>query len=137
VKSLTEAVSEGTSRMLNLLEKHDPNSASYLATFAFALARVAYADNEVTEDERAEMHRILKEFANLKDSEVEFIMEMSMMQKRAQVELSSDAPQQGFDGERKQLLVSALYAIAEADGRVSEEELQEIHAITTEFGLEQ
>ena len=137
VKSLTEAVSEGTSRMLNLLEKHDPNSASYLATFAFALARVAYADNEVTEDERAEMHRILKEFANLKDSEVEFIMEMSMMQKRAQVELSSDSPQQGFDGERKQLLVSALYAIAEADGRVSEEELQEIHAITTEFGLEQ
>ena len=97
---------------------------------------MAYADNEVTEDERAEMHRILKEFANLKDSEVEFIMEMSMMQKRAQVELSSDSPQQGFDGERKQLLVSALYAIAEADGRVSEEELQEIHAITTEFGLE-
>lgn len=136
MKSLTEAVSEGTSRMLNLLEKHDPNQASYLATFAFALARVAYADDEVTMEERDEMRRILKEFADLKDSEVNFVMEMSMMQKRAQTELSNQGTQEGFDGERKQLLVDSLYAIAEADGRVSEEELQEIHAITAEFGLE-
>ena len=136
MKSLTEAVSEGTSRMLNLLEKHDPNQASYLATFAFALARVAYADDEVTMEERDEMRRILKEFAELKDSEVNFVMEMSMMQKRAQAELSNQSTQDGFDGERKQLLVDSLYAIAEADGRVSEEELQEIHAITAEFGLE-
>jgi len=136
MKSLTEAVSEGTSRMLNLLEKHDPNQASYLATFAFALARVAYADDEVTMEERDEMRRILKEFAELKDSEVNFVMEMSMMQKRAQAELSNQSTQEGFDGERKQLLVDSLYAIAEADGRVSEEELQEIHAITAEFGLE-
>jgi len=46
------AVSEGASRMLNLREKHDPDSASYLATFAFALARVAYTDNVVTDSER-------------------------------------------------------------------------------------
>ena len=136
MRSLTEAVSEGTSRMLNLLEKHDPNQASYLATFAFALARVAYADDKVTMEERDEMRRILKEFAELKDSEVNFVMEMSMMQKRAQTELSNQSTQEGFDGERKQLLVDSLYAIAEADGRVSEEELQEIHAITAEFGLE-
>jgi putative ABC transport system ATP-binding protein len=136
VKSLTEAVSEGTSRMLNLLEKHDPSSASYLATFAFALARVAYADNEVTQDEQDAMRRILKELANLKDSEVDFIMEMSMMQKRAQAEISGAGVTGGFEGERQQLLVDSLYAIAEADGRVSEEEKQEIHAIIAEFGLE-
>src|SRR5210317_1062101 len=135
VKSLTEAVSEGTSRMLNLLEKHDPNSASYLATFAFALARVAYADNEVTQDEQDAMRRILKELANLKDSEVDFIMEMSMMQKRAQAEISGSGEIGGIEGERQQLLVDSLYAIAEADGRVSEEEKQEIHAIIAEFGL--
>jgi putative ABC transport system ATP-binding protein len=136
MKSLTEAVSEGTSRMLNLMEKHDPSSANYLATFAFALARVAYADNEVSEEERDAMRLVLKEIANLKDSEVNFIMDISMMQKRAQTELSSQGSIEGFDGERKKLLVDSLYAIAEADGRVSEEELQEIHAITAEFGLE-
>jgi putative ABC transport system ATP-binding protein len=135
IKSLAEAVSEGTSRMLNLLEKHDPNSASYLATFAFALARVAYADNEVSEDERAKMRHVLKQFANLEDSEVNFVMEMSMMQKRAQHELSSQGNHEGFGDERKQLLIDSLYAIAEADGRVSDEELREIHAIAAEFGV--
>ena len=45
--------------MLNLLEKHDPNSANYLATFSFALARIAYADGEVTDSEMSEMRRIL------------------------------------------------------------------------------
>ncbi len=65
MKSLSEVVSEGASRMLNLLEKHDPNSANYLATFSFALARIAYADGEVSDSERDEMRRILHEVAKL------------------------------------------------------------------------
>ena len=136
IRSLTEAVSEGTSRMLNLLEKHDPNSASYLATFAFALARVAYADNEVSEEERSEMRRILKEVAHLQDGEVNFIMDISMMQKRAQSELSNQNLHSAFDTDRKKILIDALYAIAQADGHVHDEELVEIRAIAAEFGLE-
>lgn len=136
IKSLTEAVSEGTSRMLNLLEKHDPNSANYLATFAFALARVAYADSEVTASERDAMRRILREVANLEPAEVEFVMELAMMQKRAQSELSVDATDSAFDGDRKSHFVESLYAIARSDGHVSEEELAEIGEIVREFGLE-
>lgn len=85
MKSLSEVVSEGTCRMLNLLEKHDPQSANYLATFSFALARVAYADNEVS------------------DSAEHFL--------------------------------NSLYAIAEADGITTSEELEEISTIVAEFGL--
>jgi putative ABC transport system ATP-binding protein len=136
IKSLTEAVSEGTSRMLNLLEKHDPNSANYLATFAFALARVAYADNEVTESERVEMRRILREVANLEPAEVEFVMELAMMQKRAQSEIHVDAADSSFDGDRQSHFVDSLYAIAESDGHSSEEELAEIDEIVKEFGLQ-
>jgi len=136
IKSLTEAVSEGTSRMLNLLEKHDPNSANYLATFAFALARVAYADNEITESERVEMRRILQEVANLEPAEVEFVMELAMMQKRAQSEMNVDTPNASLDGDRQTHFVESLYAIADADGNISEEELAEIDAIVKEFGLE-
>ncbi|MEM9254786.1 MAG: ATP-binding cassette domain-containing protein [Pseudomonadota bacterium] len=134
MRSLTEAVSEGTSRMLNLLEKHDPSQASFLATFSFALARVAYADNEVTDDERQAMRRILHDMGDLKDSEVDFIMELSLMQKRAQSELNS---QTGVPlaGDRRALLIKSLYAIAEADGGVSDEERAEIDAIAAEFGL--
>jgi len=136
MRSLTEAVSEGTSRMLNLLEKHDPNAASYLATFAFALARVAYADNEVSEEERAEMRRILHDVAHLQDGEVDFIMDISMMQKRAQAEMSGQNLKGGLDIDRKQLLIDSLYAIAQADGHVGDEELVEIRAISAEFGLQ-
>ena len=87
IKSLSEVVSEGTSRMLNLLEKHDPNSANFLATFAFALARIAYADGIVSDDERT------------------------------------------------QHFLDSLYAIAQADGISTSEELREIEAIAAEFGL--
>ena len=136
IRSFTEAVSEGTSRMLNMLEKHDPGTSSYLATFAFALARVAYADNEVSDHERNEMRRILHDVAHLQEGEVNFIMDISMMQKRAQTELSHQSLHGSFDTDRKKLLVDSLYAIAQADGHIGDDELAEIQAISAEFGLD-
>ncbi len=136
IKSLSQAVSEDTSRMLNLLEKHDPSSASYLASFSFALARVAYADDEVTESEREEMRKILREVANLDAAEAEFIMELSMMQKRAISEAATKVEKDGQEAMRSQHFIESLYAIANADGHVSPEEVAEIQAIAQEFGLE-
>jgi putative ABC transport system ATP-binding protein len=137
IKSLSVAVSEGTSRMLNLLEKHDPNSANYLATFSFALARIAYADGEVTDSEQQEMRRILHEVAKLEDAEVEFIMELSMMEKRAKSGLDNRTSNPAFDRDRGKHLLESLHAIAQADGNVSTEETLEIEAIAAEFGLSQ
>jgi putative ABC transport system ATP-binding protein len=135
MKSLSEVVSEGTSRMLNLLEKHDPDAANYLAAFSFALARIAYADGTVTDSERDEMRRILHEVAKLEAAEVEFIMEMSMMQKRAMTGLDHRISRSTFDEIRGQHFLDSLYAIARADGKTSSEELVEIEAIAAEFGL--
>ena len=135
MKSLSEAVSEGTSRMLNLLEKHDPNSANYLATFSFALARIAYADGEVTDSEMSEMRRILHEVAKLESAEVEFIMELSMMQKRAKSGINNISLNPAFDEDRGKHFLDSLYAIAGADGNVSGDEVIEIEAIAAEFGL--
>jgi len=135
MKSLSEVVSEGTSRMLNLLEKHDPNSANYLATFAFALARVAYADSEVSDSERDEMRRILHEVAKLEPGEVEFIMELSMMQKRARSGLDNRLRNPALDEERARHFLDSLYAMARADGVTTSEEIVEIEAIAAEFGL--
>ena len=135
MKSLSEVVSEGTSRMLNLLEKHDPNSANYLATFSFALARVAYADSKVSESERDEMRRILHEVAKLQPAEVEFIMELSMMQKRARAGLDNRMVNPALDKDRAEHFLNSLYAIAQADGITSSEEIVEIEAIAAEFGL--
>ena len=135
MKSLSEVVSEGTSRMLNLLEKHDPDAANYLATFSFALARIASADGQVTDSEREEMRRILHEVAMLEPSEVEFIMEMSMMQKRAKAQMENRMMDPAFNEERAEHFLSSLHAIAQADGIKTSEELAEIEAIAAEFGL--
>jgi len=135
MKSLTEVVSEGTSRMLNLLEKHDPHSANYLATFSFALARVAYADSKVSDSERDEMRRILHEVAKLEPAEVEFIMELSMMQKRAKAGMDNRMVNPALDKDRAEHFLNSLYAIAQADGITSSEELVEIETIAAEFGL--
>jgi putative ABC transport system ATP-binding protein len=135
MRSLSEVVSEGTSRMLNLLEKHDPNAANYLATFSFALARIAYADGKVSDSERNEMRRILHEVAKLDPAEVEFIMEMSMMQGRAKSQLDNRIMNPAFDSERSEHFLNSMYAIAQADGIATSEELIEIDAIAAEFGL--
>lgn len=137
MKSLSEFVSSGTSRMLNLLEKHDPNSANYLATFSFALARIAYADGKVSESEREEMRRILNEVAKLDPPEVEFILEMSMMQKRAKSGIDNRISNPAFDDHRAEHFLESLYAIANADGMATPEEIVEIKAIAAEFGLEE
>ena len=137
MKTLTEAVSEGTSRMLNLLERHEPGSAGHLATLSFALSRVAFADANVTESERNAMRSILVDIADLGESEVDFIMELSMMQSRAQVPVSDEGESpKGFDKQHSQHFIDSLYAIANADGHISEEEMVEIRAIAKEFGLE-
>jgi tellurite resistance protein len=128
-------VSEGTSRMLNLLEKHDPNAANYLATFSFALARIAYADGKVSDEERNAMRRILNEVAKLEPAEVEFIMEMSMMQKRAKSRIDNRIKNPVLDTERAEHFLNSLYAIAQADGKATSEELIEIETIAAEFGL--
>jgi tellurite resistance protein len=135
MKSLSAMVSEGTSRMLNLLEKHDPNSANYLATFSFALARIAYADGVVHDSERDEMRRILHSVAKLEPAEVEFIMELSMMQRRAKAGIDGRVANPALNKDRAKHFLESLYAIAQADGKTSGEELAEIEAIATEFGL--
>ncbi len=135
MKPLGEAVSEGASRMLNLLGKHEPGTASYLAAFSFALARVAYADNVVDDNERDEMRRVLHDVAQLEPSEVEFIMELSMMQSRTMNAGDSSEEQLGLIAARKAHFLESLYAIAGADGEVSAEEIEEIRTIAAEFGI--
>jgi tellurite resistance protein len=79
----------------------------------------------------------LHEVARLEDAEVDFIMELSMMQKRAKSGLDARIENPALDKHRAKHFLESLYAIAQADGQTSGEELTEIEAIATEFGLAQ
>jgi tellurite resistance protein len=73
--------------------------------------------------------------ARLETAEVDFIMELSMMQKRAKSGLDARIVNPVLDEHRAEHFLESLYAIARADGQTSSEELAEIEAIATEFGL--
>lgn len=135
MKSSAEAVAEDTSRLLNLLGKHTPESSSYLAAFAFALARVAYADDVVLDSERAAVRRILRDRVGLGPGEVDLVMELSLMQHTSAGHSERFREAAGNNRERNQLFVESLYDIARADGQVVAEELEEIHRIAEEFGI--
>ena len=137
IRPLTEAVTEETSRMFNLLEKYDPGSVDYMATLAFALSRIAFADQGVSAEERDKMREILHDVGELESGEVDFIMDISLMQRHVKVPNPTDVlAQAGFDGERSRHFIDSLYAIADADGDISADEIREIEAIAREFGLE-
>jgi tellurite resistance protein len=81
------------------------------------------------------MRRILHEVARLEPAEVEFIMELSMMQRRASSSLEKRTMDPALDQDRAEHFLNSLYAIAEADGITTSEELEEISSIVAEFGL--
>ena len=62
-------------------------------------------------------------------------MELSMMQRRASSSLENRAMDPALDKDRAEHFLNSLYAIAEADGITTREELEEISAIVAEFGL--
>lgn len=127
LKGLVDAVGDDTSRLLNVLSRHNPDAGSYLATIAMALTRVATADQVVTPEESEVIRGILREVSQLSPGEIELVMELSRVQVGA-------GP---VDDQRVQSFRDALYAVAAADGSVSAEEEQEILAILRETGLEQ
>jgi tellurite resistance protein len=58
------------------------------------------------------------------------------MQHRAKSELVTQVEGKIFEGDRRQMLLDSLYAIARVDGEISEEENIEIREIAAEFGLD-
>ena len=136
MKSLKEAVAKEASRMLNMLAVHDPSGQRTLLSFALALARVAHADEVLTQSEIDVIRDVLSNVAELQPGEVEFVMTIALEGAR-----SSDQPtgrtailQQMAPGD-KERLVRALHAVADADGVSTESERSEIDKIVEEMSL--
>ena len=133
IQSMSEAVASSTSRMLKLLDQHDPASAQYLSAFSVALTRVAIADNSIDDAERDTIRRVLNQASNLATSEVDLVMELAQTQVRA-LNAAGNAKDL-FTAEQTKHFIESLHAVAAADGEVSPEELEEIHTIAPELGF--
>ena len=134
MQSLSEAVALSTSRMLNLLERHDPGASRYLAALSGALARVAFADGELADAERDSIRRVLNEVSALQPAEVDLVMELALTQVRVRP-FGEGAEEGTFTPEQCRHFIASLQAVAEADGQLQDSEREEIRRIALEMGF--
>ncbi|NND66265.1 MAG: ATP-binding cassette domain-containing protein [Halioglobus sp.] len=139
IKNLMDAVGDETGRMMNVMARFEPSAYSELAAFALALTRVASADQQIDESENAIIRSILRDVSHLSEGETELVMQLSHsmlgLQGRPQDAATLEPGTEQY--ERYQQLLSSLHAVAEADGKVTDDELAEINRIAAELGLRQ
>lgn len=121
------------------LERLPPETARFLAGFAYVLARVAHADLEFSEGETTEMHRIVRRLAALSEAESELVVEIAKSQARLLGGTENYVVTREFRAassrEQRGQLLACLYAVAAADGTISGPEASEIVSIAEELGF--
>lgn len=120
------------------LQRLPAERARYLAGFAYLLSRVARADHHVSDEETAEMERIVADHG-VDAGEARLVVEMA----RSQNELFGATEdfvvarelQQLSSREQKLQLVDCLFAVSAADQTISTVEDNEIRRICSELRL--
>ena len=135
MRGSAEAVAEDTSRLLNMLGKHDPDASNSLASFAFALARVAWADDKVLDAERRAVREVLRDSVGLGPGEIDLVMELSLMKHQSDKRSARPLDSARDASERNRLFIESLYKIAASDDHIVDAEVMEIDAIAEEFGI--
>lgn len=134
-----ERETETVRRIAARLERLEPEQARYLAAFAYVLARVAHADLRIVESETDEMQRIVIALAELSQEEAALVVEIAKSQARLlggteNYVVTREFRRLATQPQRAELL-ECLYAVAAADGTISNLESAEITSIAEELGF--
>jgi uncharacterized tellurite resistance protein B-like protein len=112
------------------LERLDPETAKFLAAFAYVLARVAHADLSIDSDETSAMERIVSQLADLAPEEASLVVEIAKSQARLLGGTENYVVTREFrkisTREQRGKLLECLYAVAAADGSITGHESTEI-----------
>jgi uncharacterized tellurite resistance protein B-like protein len=126
-------------RIASELERLPPESAKYLAAFAYVLARVAHADLDIDDAETLAMERIATSVASLSDAEAALVVQIAKSQARLLGETENYVVTREFRNistrEQRAELLRCLFAVAAADDTISSVESAEIVAIGEELGF--
>ena len=126
-------------KIASRLERLDPETAKYLAGFAYVLARVAHADLSIDSDETSEMERIVSQISDLAPEETSLVVEIAKSQARLLGGTENYVVTRQFrqisTREQRVKLLECLYAVAAADGSITGPESNEIVAIAEELGF--
>ncbi len=126
-------------RIVEALERMEPDAARRLARFAYVLGRVARADLAVTADETRAMERIVMERGGLSEAQAVVVMQIAKSQNTlfgstddylVTRELASTATR-----EEKLALLDCCFAVSAADRDIVGPEEAELRNVANELGL--
>jgi uncharacterized tellurite resistance protein B-like protein len=126
-------------RVVTALERMDPDTARYVARFAYVLGRVAGADRGVSPEETRAMERMVIERGGLAEEQAVLVVQIAKSQHAlfggtedylVTREFASTATR-----EQKLALLDCCMALAAVDAEVSVPEDDVVREITRELGL--
>ena len=126
-------------RIAARLERLPPDTARYLAAFAYVLARVAHADLSFGAEETASMRGLVAEVGGIAPEEAELVVEIAKSQARLLGGTENYVVTREFrrisTREQRAALLDCLFAVAAADGTISGAESLEIMNVAEELGF--
>ena len=133
------AETETVRRIVQALDRLEPERARFMAAFAYLLGRVAGADLKISDDEVQAMERLIVERCGLDQAQAILVAQMAKTQNLlfGGTENYLVAREFGQIATREQSLglLECLFAVAAADGSISVVEDNEIRRISNELRL--
>jgi uncharacterized tellurite resistance protein B-like protein len=127
-------------RIVEALERQEPEAARYVARFAYVLGRVAHADLEVSAEETRAMERIVMQRGGLPEEQAVLVVQIAKSQNvlfgGTEDYLVTREFARSATREQKVALLECCFAVSAADRDVSGAEEAEIRKIASELGLE-
>ena len=127
-------------RIVTELEAMPPERATFLAGFAYVLARAAHADLHISDEETDEMERIVREQGHLPHAQAVLVVGIAKSHSRLigateDYLVTREFVRASTDAERLDLL-RCCYLVGSADGAISAEETSTLTQIASELQVD-
>jgi uncharacterized tellurite resistance protein B-like protein len=117
------AETETVRRIVDALDRLEPDRARYVAAFAYNLSRVAHADSKVSREETREMERIVRGLGGLPEEQAILVVQMAKTQALLFGGTENFLVTREFNRiatrEQKLALLECLFAVSAADRSIS------------------
>jgi uncharacterized tellurite resistance protein B-like protein len=134
------AETETVRRIVDALDRIEPERARYIACFAYIMSRVAHADLDISESEIRAMERVVMEQAGLPEEQTILVVQMAKTQSLIFGGTENYLVTREFNRlatrEQKVGLLRCLFAVSASDESISTLENNEVRRISDELLLE-
>ena len=127
-------------KIADALGQMEPDTARYVASFAYILGRVANADLSIKEEETREMERIVEGMAGLPEEQAILVVQIAKAQNVMFGATDAFSITEAFSRTatraQKLALLNCLFAVSSSDHSISQVEDNEVRKISAELRLD-